>query len=254
MSEWTYRLAFHPYPDALIAPSRIDLGARRLGDVAVESEARRPDASLDLFGELAEHPLPDFTFGFMDGYRVRIGDRTRVDRLPGRVSHARYPIFVDVAAGEELGHFYRALSISAPGFPPLSTEIAWSVIGPLKANPAVIHFGVLRPDDSSRERSVVINANGGRVFRISGVESSSREVTVSAVDPAASSSMHRVAATFHAKESRHVRPVTGHLLIKTDIAGGSLKIPFSAFMMAPSRGGRDQPGTTGPSDTVKETR
>ena len=138
------------------------------------------------------------------------------------------------------------MNIRGGGLPLLSTSISWQKLGPLNAAPAQLSFGVLEPGRSTDPLQVRITAIGGREFRITGIEPSSREVTAKPLDPSTPSRTHRLVASFRAGAATGVRAVTGHLLIKTDFDGATVKVPYSAFLLPDVREAKEDRPTTNP--------
>ena len=236
MAQWSYQLTLHPYPDAILKPARIDLGGISSSDPTESKSPREPAAYLELYGETAGRSPPESDPALLNGVRVRIGEPSGRAMLAGRVALARYPIFVEPPTSSEDGRHQATLNFRSGGLPLLSTSICWQKLGPLSAVPAQLSFGVVEPGRSTEPLQISITARGGREFRITGIETSSREVTAKPLDASTSARSHRLAASFQAGAATRDRAVTGHLIIKTDLDGGAaVKVPYSAFLLPPVR-------------------
>lgn len=253
MGDWTYRLTFHPYPDAIIRPDRIDLGVLPRRTTADDSGPREPVAHLELFGNLAERLAPKLNISPLTGARARIGEPLGREMLAGGVARVRYPIFIELADRADVGQHQTALNIQGKGLPPLSTSVSWRILGPLSAAPANLYFGMIRAGRPSDPSAILVKAGDGRSFRVTAVESSSADVTLRSPDPSTSARSHHLSATFRADAASRDKAATGHLLIKTDLDGdAAVKVPYSAFLLPPER--EPQKDSPAPTPTREERR
>ncbi len=228
---WAFQLHFRSYPRARIEPESLDFGTPERG-----TNPPRRAATVEVYAGPGERLAKPIAFDAGEGVAVEFLHEPTFGEAPTQIQVATYPISVAITdLSMRDGSNVVPFLVHLDQGPPASASAIWHYDSPVQLSPPLVHFGVLKADESTATREVVLRTKHGASFRLLDARSGSECIQIEPVDgglPTVASSEHRVRLTFQAgRQAGSSLAISGVAQILIDLPEpGSLDIPWSAFL------------------------